>query len=297
MSGTGCEIKKKTDFIGLFLSKVRAMKEENKKKWRELKDAIAYYGPSVVAFSGGVDSTLLLLAAIEALGRENVVAVTADSATLTEDERCRALKIAKEMNVRHMLLAGPEFAEPLFVENGPDRCYHCKKSRFLALLAWGEAQGFPTVIEGTHAGDLGDYRPGLKAIEELGSKIKSPLKDLGWQKDEIREISKELELKTWDLPSAACLASRIAYGIPLIEEHLKQVDEAEIFLRNYIIGPLRVRHHGNWVRIEVNPEDWGILMNPSVASAVTEKIKGLGFDYVTLDLSGLKSGSMNVGLK
>lgn len=273
------------------------MKEENQKKWRELKETIAYYGPSVVAFSGGVDSTLLLLAAIEALGRKNVIAVTADSATLTEDERCRAERIAKEMDVRHMMLAGPEFAEPLFVENGPDRCFHCKKSRFLALLAWGEAQGFPIVIEGTHAEDLGDYRPGLRAIEELAPKVKSPLKDLGWRKDEIREVSKELGLKTWDLPSAACLASRIAYGIPLIKEHLQQVDEAEKFLKNYITGPLRMRHHGNWVRIEVNPEEWGKLIDPVIAGEITGKIKSLGFDYVTLDLSGLKSGSMNIGLK
>ena len=266
-------------------------------RWADLQERISEYGASVVAFSGGVDSSLLLLAAIGGLGREKVVAATASSATLTQEERQRARQIAEDLEVPHEILEAPEFSEPSFVENGPERCYYCKKARFSALLKWGKAAGYPVIIEGTHSEDLNDYRPGLRAIKELGESIKSPFAELGWTKAEIRQMSKELGLATWDLPSAACLASRIAYGISLNEANLKQAEQAETFLKEWIKGPLRVRHHGNWARIEVEPKEWQLLTDEKVAAKIATTLKELGFDYVTLDLSGLKSGSMNVGLK
>lgn len=266
-------------------------------RWNKLKEEISNYGPSIVAFSGGVDSSLLLLAASEALGKDQVVAVTADSATLTEEEKKRAAKLAADMEVQHIILAGPEFSNPKFVQNDQERCYYCKKSRFQALLEWGISHCFPVIIEGTHQEDLKDYRPGLKALEELGDAIRSPFKELGWTKADIREMSREKELSTWDLPSAACLASRIAYGIPLTEEVLKQVEEAENFLKKWITGPLRVRHHGNWVRIELQPSEWEKIINLSVAQEINEEMRSLGYDYVTLDLAGVQSGSMNAGIK
>lgn len=266
-------------------------------RWDKLKEEISNYGPSIVAFSGGVDSSLLLLATFEALGKDQVVAVTADSATLTEEEKKRAAKLAADTGVQHIILAGPEFSDPRFVQNDQERCYYCKKSRFQALLEWGISHGFPVIIEGTHQEDLKDYRPGLKALEEMGDVIRSPFKELGWTKADIRRMSREKELSTWDLPSAACLASRIAYGIPLTEEILKQVEEAERFLKKWITGPLRVRHHGNWVRIELQPSEWEKITDLSVAQEINEKMRSLGYDYVTLDLAGVKSGSMNAGIK
>lgn len=268
--------------------------------WEQLKKEIATYGPSVVAFSGGVDSTLLLAAAVEALGKEKIAAVTAVSGTYTKEEQERAIRITTELGVAHVIFSSDEFSDPLFVRNESDRCYHCKKNRFLSLIGWAKENGFEGIIEGTHAEDLGDFRPGLKAIAELNEEffgmIKSPLKELGWGKKEIRTVSKEQGLVTWDLPSAACLASRIAYGIPLDEEKLELVGEVETFLKQWIEGPLRFRHHGTWARIEVEPKDWVKITDLSTAQQIVEKVKFYGFDYVTLDLAGLKSGSMNTGV-
>lgn len=272
----------------------------NQVLWDELKKEIAGYGSSVVAFSGGVDSTLLLKAAVEALGKENVIAVTAISGTFTDEEQKRSAEIAKKIGVEHVVFSSEEFSDPSFIRNESDRCYHCKKNRFTALLTWAKERGYSAIIEGTHAEDMGDFRPGLKAISELNEQfdgfIKSPFKELGWKKQDIRDASKELGLITWNLPSAACLASRIAYGIPLSEEKLEIVEEIEKFLKQWIEGPLRFRHHGTWARIEVEPEEWSRITTKEVASRIAERAKSFGFDYVTLDLAGLKSGSMNVGV-
>jgi len=196
-------------------------------------------GKVVVAFSGGVDSTFLTAAAVRALGAENVLAATAVSATLTGDEKDEALALGKQLGVKHVLLETDEFTEPVFTANAADRCYHCKKIRFQALVEWASARGYPWIVEGSNVDDDSDYRPGSRAVAELPA-VRSPLKEAGLTKAEIREVSKQWSLPTWEKPSAACLASRIEYGLPLTPERLKQVEEAEKFIRPLCKGQLRV---------------------------------------------------------
>ncbi|RLE41251.1 ATP-dependent sacrificial sulfur transferase LarE, partial [Candidatus Woesearchaeota archaeon] len=206
----------------------------------------------VVAFSGGVDSTFITAAAVRALGAENVLAATAVSATLTDDEKAEALELGKQIGVEHVLLETDEFGDETFTANTAERCYHCKKIRFEALTEWAAARGYPWVVEGTNVDDADDYRPGSRAVAEL-ERVSSPLKEAGLTKAEIRKISKHWTLPTWEKPSAACLASRIEYDLPLTPERLKQVEEAEKFVRPFCKGQLRVRHHGTNARIEVEP--------------------------------------------
>jgi len=250
----------------------------------------------VVAFSGGVDSTFLTAAAVRALGAENVLAATAVSATLTDDEKDEALALGKQLGVKHVLLETDEFTEPVFTANSADRCYHCKKIRFSALIEWAAARGYPWIVEGSNVDDDSDYRPGSRAVAELPA-VRSPLKEAGLTKAEIREVSKQWSLPTWEKPSAACLASRIEYGLPLTPERLKQVEEAEKFIRPLCKGQLRVRHHGSLARIEVEPEWISRLAEPETARKIETKLKALGFHHVALDLSGYRMGSMNRGLE
>jgi uncharacterized protein len=239
-----------------------------------------------------VDSTFLTAAAVRALGAENVLAATAVSATLTVAEKAEALELGKQLGVQHVLLETDEFADETFTANTAERCYHCKKIRFSALVEWAAARGFDWIVEGSNVDDESDYRPGARAVAELAA-VRSPLKAAGLTKAEIREISRKWELPTWEKLSAACLASRIEYDLPLTPERLKQVEEAEKFIRSLCKGQLRVRHHGNTARIEVEPEYISKLAEPEPARNISEKLKTLGFSYVTLDLSGYKMGSMN----
>lgn len=265
---------------------------ENKKQ--KLDQLFQEMEKCVVAFSGGVDSTFLLAAAVRALGAENVIAATAVSATLTEDEKAEALELGKRIGVEHALLETTEFEWKIFTANDPLRCYHCKKIRFQALVEWAAVRGFPWVVEGSNVDDDSDYRPGSRAVAELDA-VRSPLKEAGLTKAEIRQFSKEWDLPTWEKPSAACLASRIEYGLELTPERLKQVEEAETFLRPLCSGQLRVRHHGSLARIEVEPEMIPVLAEQS--QKISEKLKSLGFDHIALDLSGYKMGSMNRGIE
>jgi uncharacterized protein len=249
-----------------------------------------------VAFSGGVDSTFLTAAAVRSLGAENVLAATAVSATLTDDERAEAVKLAEKIGVQHVLLETDEFADETFTANSADRCYFCKKIRFQALVEWAAARGYPWIVEGTNVDDAGDYRPGSRAVAELPA-VRSPLKEAGLTKAEIREVSKQWTLPTWEKPSAACLASRIEYGLQLTPERLKQVEEAEKLIRPLCKGQLRVRHHGSLARIEVEPEWIPKLAEPAIAGKIAAKMKALGFHHVALDLSGYKMGSLNEDLK
>lgn len=264
-------------------------------KLRKLDEIFQSLGNVVVAFSGGVDSTFLTAAAVRALGAKNVLAATAVSFTLTGDEKEEAVRLAEKVGVRHVLLETNEFGDPLFTANSAERCYYCKKIRFQALVEWAAARGYPWIVEGSNVDDDSDYRPGTRAVAELPS-VRSPLKEAGLTKVEIRAVSKQRNLPTWEKPSAACLASRIEYGLPLTPERLKQVEESEKFIRPLCKGQLRVRHHGGLASIEVEPEWISKLAEPEAARRISEKLKALGFHRVALDLSGYKMGSLNQDL-
>lgn len=264
-------------------------------KLKKLVEILAGLRRTVVAFSGGVDSTFLAAAAVRALGAQNVLAATAVSATLTGGERDEAVRIAAALGVQHVLLPTDEFSDAAFTANTAERCYFCKKIRFQALAAWAAARGWPWIVEGSNTDDDADYRPGSRAVAELAA-VRSPLKEAGLAKAEIRAVSSEWHLPTAGKPSAACLASRIAYGLPLTPERLKQVEAAEAFLRPFCDGQLRVRHHGTLARIEVEPDCIAKLAEPETARIVSAKLQALGFHHVTLDLSGYRMGSLNEDL-
>ena len=268
------------------------MKKEE--KLDRLNDLLHPMGKCAVAFSGGVDSTFLLAAAVRTLGVKNVVAATAVSATLTDEEKAEALALGKSLGVEHALLETDEFDDPTFTANDPLRCYYCKKNRFQSLVKWASGRGINWIVEGSNMDDAGDYRPGTKAVEELGS-VRSPLKEAELTKAEIREISKQWGLSTAEKMSNACLATRLEYGLEITPERIRQVDKAERFLRTFCDGQLRVRHHGTLARIEVQLESISVLTGH--AAQINEKLKALGFNHVALDLGGYKMGSMNQGIK
>jgi len=264
-------------------------------KLHKLEEILRALGKTVVAFSGGADSTFLTATAKRVLG-DSVLAVTAISATLTDEERAETVNLAEKIGVTHVLLETDEFNDTLFTGNSAERCYFCKKIRFEALVKWAAARGYSWIVEGSNVDDDQDYRPGSRAVAELPS-VRSPLKQAGLTKAEIREVSKQRNLPTWEKPSAACLASRIEYGLPLTPERLKQVEEAEKFIRPRCKGQLRLRHHGTLARIEVEPEWISRLAEPETAQLISEKLKSLGFHHVALDLSGYRMGSLNQDFK
>ncbi|MBP2625501.1 MAG: hypothetical protein H6Q68_212 [Firmicutes bacterium] len=268
--------------------------EEINIKTKQLNDFLSGFGSVVVAFSGGVDSSFLAAAALRAVG-DKAIAVTAFSETLAESEKNEAVLIAKEIGIQHILLNISELNSSEFVENTVSRCYHCKKERFSVLAEWAKENHYNWVLEGSNADDLSDYRPGIKAVEELES-VRSPLLEVGLTKSEIREISRQWNLPTWDKLSAACLSSRVAYGISVTAERLKQIEDAEELVKKFCSGQVRVRHHGNIARIEVVPENIGLIIAPEIASILDQGLKEIGFTYVTVDLAGYRMGSMNANI-
>jgi len=260
-------------------------------KISRLNEIIESLGRVVVAFSGGVDSTFLAAAAIRVLGDKAVLA-TAYSPTSSEQEKKDITSLVASLGMEHVWLPAAELDNPLFLENTAQRCYYCKQGRFGALVEWAKTHGFDWVIEGTNADDLSDFRPGMKAIAELEA-VKSPLLDAGFSKEQIRAVSKEWDLPTWDKPSAACLVSRLAYGLAITPGRLEQVDKAEQLIKGFVKGQIRVRHHGDLARIEVSPQSITELAQPLAAAAVVSGLKKLGFTFVTLDLAGYRTGSMN----
>ncbi|SIS94217.1 ATP-dependent sacrificial sulfur transferase LarE [Alicyclobacillus vulcanalis] len=244
----------------------------------------------LVAFSGGVDSTLLLKAALDALGHEQVLAVTADSETYPAREREEAVELARQLGVHHEVMETSELSIPGYVENPSNRCFFCKRNLFDHLWALATARGFSHVVFGAIADDLGDYRPGLAAARKMG--VRAPLLECGLTKREIRQLSYQLGLPTWDKPSFACLSSRIPYGERITPEKLQKIDHAESFLRDLGFQQVRARQHGDvMVRIEVPADQIAALVE--VRELVVAKLKEIGYSYVSLDLEGYRSGSGN----
>ena len=249
----------------------------------------------VVAFSGGADSTLLLAVCLRKLGAGRVLAATADSPTLPRRELEETRQLALELGAPHEVIRTDELANGCFAENLTDRCFHCKQELFAALHAVAQRDGFEHVAYGATRDDLGDYRPGLRAAERAGAV--APLLAAGLTKQDVRDVSAHLGLRTAHKPAMACLASRIPYGTRITEENLAQVEQAEDTLKDELgLTQVRVRHHGDVARIEVPGGDFAKLLAGDARDRVVRQMKALGFLYVTLDLVGFRSGSMNEAL-
>ena len=261
---------------------------------KDLMTALRRWQPGAIAFSGGVDSTLLLRLAREAWDRPPL-AVCFLSPLMTGEEKTRVQEIAGSLGLPLKKIASREYLLPEFIENPPNRCYYCKQYRFRLARNFLETQRVPYLLDGTNADDLRDYRPGLLANREL--KIVSPFALLGWGKREIRRASRRLGLPTWDQPSSACLATRIPFGTPIKKEELTRIGRAEAALRSLGFRECRLRVHGPIARIEIREKDFPKLMNKTTKAALEQTLTALGFTYITLDLQGLRSGSMNAVLK
>jgi len=244
----------------------------------------------LVAFSGGVDSSFLLAVAYDAL-KDRVIAATADSITFPSREKEEAIEFAAKLGVEHIVFQSDESTIPEFIANGADRCYFCKRSLSKELIKIAADRDIEKIAFAANMDDLGDYRPGIDAAKEMG--IISPLIDAGLGKEEIRFLAKEMGLVTWDKPAMACLASRIPYGTPITIEKLKTVEDSEDFLFRMGFKQLRVRHHGPVARIETSEMQFRRFLNKNIRKKVVERFKELGFKYISLDLEGFVSGSMN----
>jgi len=249
-------------------------------------------GSLVVAYSGGVDSAYLLAASLRALGPERVLAVTADSPTYSAIEREEALALAQQLGARQRIIATAELDDPHFADNPPERCYYCKRHLFQELTVIARENGLDHVVYGATLDDLGDYRPGMHAAQECGAR--APLIEAQLTKADVRALSRQLDLPTWDKPAQACLASRFPYHTPITAKALGQVERAEALLRReFGLRQVRVRHHDTIARLEVELSDLPRLLDEEIRQCLVAALKALGYTYIALDLEGFRSGSMN----
>lgn len=263
---------------------------EMKERYEKLRAILKEMGSVVIGFSGGVDSTFLSYTAHDVLG-DQALAVTAVSPTLPESEERDARDMAASIGIRHLVVHSTEFSDPEFVKNPKNRCYICKKIRFTALVNLAKQEGFHWVVDGGNVDDLGDFRPGMKALEEMADAVRSPMIEAGITKADIRALSQELGLRTWNKQSAACLASRIPYGVELTPQRLSMIDKAEQYIAPYITGSLRVRYHGDVARIEVREDEIPVIL--AHRKDIVQALRRCGFTYVSLDLGGYEMGSLN----
>jgi len=262
----------------------------DRKKINKLKKILKDMGSLIIAFSGGVDSSFLLKVAENVLGK-NVIAVTAKSLTYPKREFEDAKRIARSLNCRQIIIDSNELKIKEFRNNLKNRCYFCKKELFLKLISIKNKYKFNFVVDGTNYDDLNTFRPGLKALKELG--IRSPLAEAGLTKEEIRKYSRLLNLTTWNKPSFACLSSRFPYGEEITKSKLKKIENAEDFLRSLGFRQIRVRYHYPIARIEIEKEEIPKIFQSNIMEKIIKKIKKIGFEYITLDLEGYRSGSMD----
>ena len=262
-----------------------------REKYNSLEKILSDLQKVVLAYSGGVDSTLLLKVAVDTLGPENVIACIAISPSLAQSQHKQAVELAKKIGATLKELDLDEVSDPNYSANKADRCFHCKSHVYSILTDVAKEEGFNHIICGHNLDDADDYRPGSRAAEVF--KIRSPLAEAQMTKDDIRQLSRQLDLPTAELPASPCLASRISYGLEITSQRLKQIEQAEEFLKQFGLVEFRLRHHDQLARIELNPDDFEKVMTEPARSKIIRKIKALGFKFVTLDLQGFRSGSLN----